>query len=227
MDQHQNQNVEQEQQQEQEKKPMNGSAGKNSHNNNNSNHANGKCTSEEKPVANGNGVHQENNNHKSQEANSLATPEDAFLPHLESIERLMKLPVVEATWHQSQDVYGKVKGNLRLHAPKRSQLALCAVFRFRPNYQFQVMDSTVQLGRFSPVQSPLPPCVGAGAGAATAACPSEAAANKKLAINQSTRCFSRSTLWHHFSAISLIRRAAAVHVECTAGLLAPSVRSSS
>lgn len=34
----------------------------------------------------------------------------ALLPELESFERLMKLPVVEAAWNQSQDVYGKVKG---------------------------------------------------------------------------------------------------------------------
>lgn len=34
----------------------------------------------------------------------------ALLPQLESFERMMKLPVVEAAWHQSQDVYGKVKG---------------------------------------------------------------------------------------------------------------------
>lgn len=34
----------------------------------------------------------------------------ALLPQLESFERMMKLPVVEAAWHQGQDVYGKVKG---------------------------------------------------------------------------------------------------------------------
>lgn len=34
----------------------------------------------------------------------------ALLPHLESLEKMMKLPVVEAAWHQGQDVYGKVKG---------------------------------------------------------------------------------------------------------------------
>lgn len=32
-----------------------------------------------------------------------------LLPHLESLERMMKLPVVEAAWQQGQDVYGKVK----------------------------------------------------------------------------------------------------------------------
>lgn len=33
-----------------------------------------------------------------------------LLPHLESLERMMKLPMVEAAWQQGQDVYGKVKG---------------------------------------------------------------------------------------------------------------------
>lgn len=33
----------------------------------------------------------------------------ALLPHLESFEKMMKLPVLEAAWHQGQDVYGKVK----------------------------------------------------------------------------------------------------------------------
>lgn len=37
----------------------------------------------------------------------------ALLPQLETFERMMKLPVVEAAWHQSQDVYGKVKGKWR------------------------------------------------------------------------------------------------------------------
>lgn len=33
-----------------------------------------------------------------------------LLPHLESLERMMKLPMVEAAWQQGQGVYGKVKG---------------------------------------------------------------------------------------------------------------------
>lgn len=83
---------------------MNGSAGKP--------HANGngpaKDTENHKSVANGNGVH---STVEDEQQSTLAPVEDAaLLPHLESIERLMKLPVVEATWHQSQDVYGKVKG---------------------------------------------------------------------------------------------------------------------
>lgn len=34
----------------------------------------------------------------------------SLLPHLESLERMMKIPVVEAAWTQSQGVYDKVKG---------------------------------------------------------------------------------------------------------------------
>lgn len=119
------QNQEQDVVGQEENKQINGSAGKNSNNSNstnnnssgnsNANHANGKCTSEENikqqpTMANGNGVHaataqdQQQSNHNSAEDANL-------LPHLESIERLMKLPMVEATWHQGQDVYGKVKGN--------------------------------------------------------------------------------------------------------------------
>lgn len=42
-------------------------------------------------------------------------PKDAkdLLPHLESLERIIKLPVVNAAWDKSQDVYGKVKGKQR------------------------------------------------------------------------------------------------------------------
>lgn len=35
----------------------------------------------------------------------------SLLPHLESLERMMALPVVGAAWTQGQGVYGKVKGN--------------------------------------------------------------------------------------------------------------------
>jgi len=37
-----------------------------------------------------------------------------LLPHLESLERIIKFPVVGAAWDKSQDVYGKVKGNNRV-----------------------------------------------------------------------------------------------------------------
>lgn len=33
----------------------------------------------------------------------------ALLPHLESLDRMLKLPVVDATWQQTQNVYGRVK----------------------------------------------------------------------------------------------------------------------
>uniref|UniRef100_A0AAG5DPT1 Lipid storage droplets surface-binding protein 2 n=1 Tax=Anopheles atroparvus TaxID=41427 RepID=A0AAG5DPT1_ANOAO len=39
-------------------------------------------------------------------ANSSAA---ALLPHLESLDRMLKLPVVDATWQQTQNVYGRVK----------------------------------------------------------------------------------------------------------------------
>lgn len=48
------------------------------------------------------------------EIETVATSENGLLPHLETLERMMKLPVVEAAWIQSQDVYGKVKGELQL-----------------------------------------------------------------------------------------------------------------
>lgn len=38
-----------------------------------------------------------------------STPDASVLPHLESWERMMKLPVVEAAWSQSQGYYDKVK----------------------------------------------------------------------------------------------------------------------
>lgn len=37
-----------------------------------------------------------------------------LLPHLESLERIIKLPVVGAAWDKGQDVYGKVKGQNRV-----------------------------------------------------------------------------------------------------------------
>lgn len=47
------------------------------------------------------------------EYNNIANSDSAaLLPHLESFEKMMKLPVVGAAWHQGQDVYGRVKGKL-------------------------------------------------------------------------------------------------------------------
>lgn len=57
-----------------------------------------------------------NNLNNSATSNDNAQEKDtqSLLPHLESLERMMNLPVVGAAWQQSQDVYGKVKGNNRL-----------------------------------------------------------------------------------------------------------------
>lgn len=38
------------------------------------------------------------------------TDNNGILLHLESLDKMMKIPVVDAAWHQSQDIYGKVKG---------------------------------------------------------------------------------------------------------------------
>uniref|UniRef100_A0A182JWP9 Lipid storage droplets surface-binding protein 2 n=1 Tax=Anopheles christyi TaxID=43041 RepID=A0A182JWP9_9DIPT len=40
---------------------------------------------------------------------SAAPNNSALLPHLESLDRMLKLPVVDATWQQTQNVYGRVK----------------------------------------------------------------------------------------------------------------------
>lgn len=39
-----------------------------------------------------------------------STGDASLLPHLESLDRMLKLPVVDATWQQTQNVYGRVKG---------------------------------------------------------------------------------------------------------------------
>uniref|UniRef100_A0A2M3Z0U9 Putative lipid storage droplets surface binding protein 2 lsd2 n=1 Tax=Anopheles braziliensis TaxID=58242 RepID=A0A2M3Z0U9_9DIPT len=46
--------------------------------------------------------------------NGGGTSVHALLPHLESIDRMMGLPVVDATWQQTQMVYGRVKDSNRL-----------------------------------------------------------------------------------------------------------------
>ncbi|CRK89629.1 CLUMA_CG003267, isoform A [Clunio marinus] len=43
------------------------------------------------------------------ESKKIVKADDTVLPHLESWERMMKLPVVEAAWYQSEEVYKKVK----------------------------------------------------------------------------------------------------------------------
>ncbi|XP_053668089.1 lipid storage droplets surface-binding protein 2 [Anopheles marshallii] len=40
---------------------------------------------------------------------AVAPNNSALLPHLESLDRMLKLPVVDATWQQTQNVYGRVK----------------------------------------------------------------------------------------------------------------------
>lgn len=52
------------------------------------------------------------NNESVKETNGVVvekTP-DALLPHLETIDRILSLPLCSFAWSQSQGVYGKVKG---------------------------------------------------------------------------------------------------------------------
>lgn len=44
----------------------------------------------------------------------------SLLPHLESWDRMLKLPVVDATWQQTQNVYGRVKGRFPCFVIPRS-----------------------------------------------------------------------------------------------------------
>ncbi|XP_030567939.1 lipid storage droplets surface-binding protein 2 isoform X2 [Drosophila novamexicana] len=64
-------------------------------------------------TGNGNGIAKHNNSALTE---PIEPPKDAkdLLPHLESLERIIKLPVVNAAWDKSQDVYGKVKGKNRV-----------------------------------------------------------------------------------------------------------------
>lgn len=53
----------------------------------------------------------EKNQNSTMEYNNITNSDSAaLLPHLESFEKMLKLPVVEAAWQQSQGVYGRVKG---------------------------------------------------------------------------------------------------------------------
>lgn len=83
----------------------NNSSHNNSHSNGSANNHSSKNTSTFN--SHNNSVHNDSNNHVAEASNSAA-----LLPQLETIERMMKLPVVEAAWNQGQDVYGKVKGEL-------------------------------------------------------------------------------------------------------------------
>ncbi|XP_058445432.1 lipid storage droplets surface-binding protein 2 [Malaya genurostris] len=42
-------------------------------------------------------------------AKPTGVDQTGLLPHLESLDRMLKLPVVDATWQQTQNVYGRVK----------------------------------------------------------------------------------------------------------------------
>lgn len=48
--------------------------------------------------------------HSNGEAPKASEHQASLLPHLESLDRMLKLPVVDATWQQTQSVYGRVKG---------------------------------------------------------------------------------------------------------------------
>lgn len=54
---------------------------------------------------------EKNQNNSAVEYNNITNSE--ILPHLESFEKMLKLPVLEAAWHQGQDVYGRVKGKFK------------------------------------------------------------------------------------------------------------------
>jgi len=78
----------------------------------------------------------------------------ALLPHLESLEKMMKLPVVEAAWQQGQDVYEKVKGynpifNWAFHVAEASlQLAVntTAPLVQKLDRPIQYVDQTLSSG---------------------------------------------------------------------------------
>lgn len=56
--------------------------------------------------------HKQATSSKNEKCNEIVASNDnsGLLPHLESFDKMLKLPMVEAAWNQGQDVYGKVKG---------------------------------------------------------------------------------------------------------------------
>ncbi|XP_055615558.1 lipid storage droplets surface-binding protein 2-like [Toxorhynchites rutilus septentrionalis] len=52
--------------------------------------------------------------HSNGEAPGVTEHQASLLPHLESLDRMLKLPVVDATWQQTQSVYGRVKDSNNL-----------------------------------------------------------------------------------------------------------------
>ncbi|BFG02935.1 lipid storage droplets surface-binding protein 2 [Drosophila madeirensis] len=74
------------------------------------------ASAEQKHATGSNGTAKNTNNKINSALTEQEQPKDAkdLLPHLESLERIIKLPVVNAAWDKSQDVYGKVKGKNRV-----------------------------------------------------------------------------------------------------------------
>ncbi|XP_034124466.1 lipid storage droplets surface-binding protein 2 isoform X3 [Drosophila guanche] len=74
------------------------------------------ASAEQKHATGSNGTAKNTNNKINSALSEQEQPKDAkdLLPHLESLERIIKLPVVNAAWDKSQDVYGKVKGKNRV-----------------------------------------------------------------------------------------------------------------
>lgn len=51
------------------------------------------------------------NNESAEKSNgTVQKATDPVLPHFETIDRLLQLPMCSIAWSQSQGVYGKVKG---------------------------------------------------------------------------------------------------------------------
>lgn len=63
---------------------------------------------------------QENHNNVDYNSDPMGNHDTAaLLPHLESFEKMLQMPVVKAAWDQSQDVYGRVKGTWGFFFPSR------------------------------------------------------------------------------------------------------------
>lgn len=66
---------------------------------------------------------EKNQNNSAVDYNNITNSDSAaLLPHLESFEKMLKLPVLEAAWAQSQDVYGRVKGKFEKTTNKKKKL---------------------------------------------------------------------------------------------------------
>lgn len=59
------------------------------------------------------------NNEKAAEVEETSVVAGSLLPHLESLERMMQIPIVGKAWSQSQEVYDKVRGKfLSIQGPR-------------------------------------------------------------------------------------------------------------